>query len=114
VDITMTECQEYTVARLNGIIDESAKATFDEYLHPIISTPGRRLLLDLSGCERINSLGIGLLVTLVSRANTKESHIVLASPTPFVSSILKVTKLTKFFEIEDAIEAAVTRLREAP
>ena len=102
----------YTLVTIEGTLDESAKSDFDEHLHPIIAEPGRRLLVDLSHVKRITSAGIGHLVTLVSRANTKGNGVVIVNPSPFVSSIFRATKLTRFFEIEDSTEKGVERLLE--
>lgn len=102
--ITVTPCQGYDCARIEGTIDESAKALFDEQLHPLIERAGHRLLIDLSAADRITSTGIGLLVTLVSRANTKGGRVVLAAATPFVSSIFRLTRLNRFFELAPTID----------
>lgn len=100
----------YTLVRLQGLLDESCKAAFDEHLHPLIDAGKPRFLIDLSGSDRVTSAGIGHLVTLVSRANAKGGSVVLVNLTPFVKSVLHTTKLTKFFDIEDSIETGVRRL----
>jgi len=110
MNVTVTSGQGYKMARIEGSIDESGKALFDELLHPLIETPGSHLLLDLSDAERITSMGVGLLVTLVSRANTKGSRVVLAAATPFVSSIFRVTRLTRFFDLADTLDEGVDLL----
>jgi anti-sigma B factor antagonist len=108
--VDLTDKGAYTLISTNGLLDESAKKEFDEHLHPIIAEGGRKLLVDLSGSERVSSAGIGHLVTLVSRANTKGSRVVLVNPTPFVRSIFHATRLTKFFEIADSTQAGIERL----
>ncbi|MDP6467901.1 MAG: STAS domain-containing protein, partial [Pirellulaceae bacterium] len=74
-------------------------------------SPGKRLLVDLSGSPRITSAGIGHLVTLVSRANAKGNRVVLANLSPFVESIFQATKLTKFFDIAATVDEGIVRLR---
>lgn len=102
--IETTDAKDYKVAKLTGVIDEDSRVPFDEHLHPIVSEEEKNLILDLSGADRITSAGITHLVTLVSRANTKGSRVVLANATPFVKSILAVTKLTKFFDVAETID----------
>jgi anti-anti-sigma factor len=108
---TVTEHDGYAMAQLEGVVDESAMVAFDEQLHPIIEVPDGRLLLDLSGSERLTSAGIGHLVTLVSRANAKGSHVVLCQPSSYVRSILNATKLNRFFDIEPTVDEGSARLR---
>jgi anti-sigma B factor antagonist len=95
------------VARLHDVLDESAHDVFENQLHPLITERGRRLVLDLSGVPRATSSGLGLLVTLVARANTKGANVVLAAPSPFVASVLGVTRLDQFFTMAESVESAV-------
>jgi anti-anti-sigma factor len=110
MNIEVTEKEGYSLAALHGVLDDSSKQPFDELLHPIIAGGGGRLLIDLSGAERITSAGIGHLVTLVSRANTKGSRIVFANPTPFVKSVFAVTLLDRFLDIAGSADEAMERL----
>ena len=111
MNIVVSEEADYVIARIEGCLEENAKNAFDETLHPLI-VDRRRVLLDLGGVERVSSAGLGHLVTLVSRANTKNTHVVLARPTTFVNSILNVTKLTRFFDIEETLEKGAEKLRK--
>ena len=111
MNVTVCDREEYVLAELDGVIDDDAGPVFREQLHTVIEVPGSRLVLDLSRSQRITSAGIGHLVTLVSRANAKESRVILARPSLFVDSIFKVTKLQNFLEVVPTIEEAVARVR---
>jgi anti-sigma B factor antagonist len=113
MNIELTDHTTHTSAVFQGPLDEAAKAGFDEQLHPLVEQGNCRLLIDLSGVPKVTSAGIGHLVTLVARSNTKGGRIVLAAPTPFVRSIFHTTQLTKFFDIADSAEAAASRLLDA-
>ena len=114
MQVDLLDAGTYTRVILSGLLDEGAKSAFDEHLHPIIEERGCRLLVDLSGVERVSSAGLGHLVTLVSRANTKGNRVVLVSPTPFVRSVFHATKLTRFFEIEESVAKGIERLVSEP
>ena len=45
-------------------------------------------------------------MTLVSRANAKGGQVVFVNPSPFLRTVLHATKLTKFFDMADSVEAA--------
>jgi anti-sigma B factor antagonist len=92
---------------LNGVLDENAREDFEEQLHPLITERGNRVILDLSGIPRITSSGLGLLVTLVARANTKAANVVLAAANSFVESVIGVTRLDQFFAMAPTVESAV-------
>jgi anti-anti-sigma factor len=95
------------VATLVGVLNEESRNQFDELLHPLVVERGQRLVLDLSGVPRTTSLGLGQLVSLVARANSKGATVVLAAPSPFMRSVLGVTRLDKFFVVMDSVETAL-------
>jgi anti-anti-sigma factor len=108
MEVTFVPNDGYVLARTRGPIDESAKDTFHEQLHPLIAD-GTRLILDLSGSQRIDSQGVSNLVTLVAHANTNSSRVIFCNLQPYVATVLGVTKLDKFFDIAPTLEEAVER-----
>ena len=56
-----------------------------------------RIVVDLSGVDRIDSTGMGLLVRFLSRARNKGGDLRLSSPTGFVRKLLSATKLDTVF-----------------
>lgn len=101
---------EYVLAKTSGLIDDSAGGPFRESLHPLVGQSGTKVVLDLSGSDRINSAGIGQLVLLVSNANTNSSRVVLAACSPFVSIVLSRSRLDRFFEMVDSVPEAIRRV----
>jgi anti-anti-sigma factor len=99
----------YVLARTSGPIDESTEEVFREQLHPLVAQRGTLLILDLSNSRRINSTGISRLVLLATDANTKNSRVILAAPSPFVDGVLRVSHLDRFFEISESVAAAIEK-----
>ena len=112
MDITLTTQDGITVATTNGTLDDSAKGPFREKLHPIVGQKGARLIVDLSGCQRVNSPGIGNLVALTADANTNDSRVVFCNLQPYVSMVIGVTKLDKYFNIAADVDAAMKLCQE--
>ena len=110
MELTITREDGYVLGRTRGPIDEAAGVIFRDQLHPLVGEPGTKLVLDISGTERINSIGISHLVRLVSDANTNGSRVILAGAKPFVSSVLAITRLDKFFDLASDVSSAVALL----
>ena len=110
MELTISHEDGYVLASTNGPIDEAAAQDFQEYLHPLVGQRGTKVVLDLSQSDRIDSLGIGQLVALVSNANTNSSQVVLAACSPFVAIVLNRTKLDRFFDTAQSVPEAVNRL----
>jgi len=112
MELTLSTREGFTVAATKGPIDESARDSFRELLHPLVGKKGTRLIVDLSASPRINSAGIGNLVALTADANTNESRVVLCSPQTYVRMVIEITKLDKFFTMAADMEAAIAKCRE--
>ncbi len=112
VEITLSSKDGITVATTKGNLDESARAPFREKLHPIVGAKNAKLIVDLSGSERVNSAGIGNLVALTADANTNDSRVVYCNLTPYVSMVVGVTKLDKYFHVASDLDAAAKACRQ--
>jgi anti-anti-sigma factor len=112
MEVSVTRHDDYVVARTEGNLDETAREPFREQLHPLFAKKGTRLIVDLSDSTRVNSAGIGNLVALVADANTNDSRVILCNMQPYVSMVISVTKLDKFFEIAAHLEEAIACSRE--
>jgi anti-sigma B factor antagonist len=112
MELTLSSLNGFPVASTSGPLDESARDPFREHLHPLVGQKGTRLIVDLAGSSRINSAGIGNLVALTADANTNDSRVVLCNLQPYVSMVVGVTKLDRFFTIVPDLNAAVAKCHE--
>lgn len=71
-----------------------------------------RLVLNLAGLERMDSIGLGLLVRFCTLLGRRGGDLRLASPSPFVVSLLKLTTLTKVFKLFRSEEEAIASFRK--
>lgn len=108
--LEVEDLDSHYVVRFSGVLDGSIRQFCDDKVHPLIEEQGARILVDLSGVERLTSEAIAVFVTLVSRSNGKGSRVVFASPSPFVQAIFEITKITKFLDTCDTNEAGLERL----
>jgi anti-sigma B factor antagonist len=67
-------------------------------------------VVDLSRVNYMNSVGLNLLILLRDRTQKHAGKIVLASPSPTVVKLFKLTRLYPLFELTDTVEAAFASL----
>jgi len=66
-----------------------------------VLSPGRgRLVLDLSGTDDADSVGIAALITLRRRARATGAHVILRGVTPAFQELLRMARLDGQFETE--------------
>ena len=108
--IEVEDKDTYKLLRCSGILGGEIREFSDDAIHPLIEDRNARIVVDLSGVDRITTAGISVFVTLVSRANAKGSRVVFVNPSPFVRAVFEATKITKFLETEETIQAGLERL----
>ena len=65
------------------------------------------IVFDLSAMTHIDSSGLGVLVQLLQRANTRGGTIKLACLQPHPRIVFDITKVYRVFEIFDTVDAAL-------
>ena len=108
------DCGDYRLVRCDGLLGSGVREFSGDIIHPLIEDGKSRILVDLSGVNRITSEGIGVLVTLVSRANAKGCRVVFVCPSPFVQAVFDTTKINRFLETESTFDEGLKRLLEDP
>jgi anti-sigma B factor antagonist len=71
------------------------------------ATGARLILLNFSDLEYMNSSGIGLLVTLLIRANRQGQKIAAFGLSPHYKDIFELTRLDEAIHIYDTEQAAL-------
>ena len=66
-----------------------------------------RLVLNVGGVNYVDSSGMGLIVRFLWHTRTRGGDLRLAGPTPFVTKLLEMTKLSAVFRIYPDEEAAI-------
>lgn len=67
--------------------------------------------IDIERVKYINSGGIGVLITLLTKFRNQEGEVVIVNPSEHVKKLLIITKLTAIFKIADSVEEAVQILK---
>lgn len=67
--------------------------------------------VDLSGVRYINSTGIGVLVSLLTKFRSRGGEMILINPADHPRKMLAITKLNAIFSIADDDTAAAQQLK---
>jgi anti-sigma B factor antagonist len=67
----------------------------------------RKLILELSGIEFLDSAGLGLLMILYGKMKTHSGQLRLVAPTDRVLDVLKITCTDTILPIDPTLEAAL-------
>ena len=72
----------------------------------------RLCAVDISYVRYINSSGIGVLITILTKFRNKDGEVVLVNPSDHVKKLLIITKLNAIFTIVDNLDEAISELKK--
>ncbi len=99
-DIGIYELKGNLIGETDGIaITESFSDKLEEGL--------LRFVINLEGLQHINSSGLGVLITLLTKARKVGGELTLANPSSYINNLLLITKLNTIFQIHASIDDAV-------
>lgn len=72
------------------------------------------VVLNLSGLQRLDSIGLGLIVRTAASLRRRNGDLRLACPTPIVAELLHITRVATIFHTYPSEEAAIHSFQETP
>lgn len=76
-------------------------------LYELIESDKKRIIIDLSGVEWMNSTGLGILISTYTTLRNHDGELKLANVTDKIHSLLTITKLVTVFEAHDSVDEAI-------
>ena len=67
--------------------------------------------INIENVKYINSSGIGVLITLLTKFRNQEGEVIIVKPSEHVKKLLIITKLTAIFKMADSVEEAMKDLK---
>ncbi len=102
------------VLKLNftgDLIGENNGPEVVELANDAIANGVTHCLLNISEVRYINSSGIGVLITLLTKFRNKNGDLFVIKPSDHVNKLLIMTKLQAIFNIADSEEEALQQIK---
>ena len=93
------------------LIGENNGPGLVELLHDHINQGITKCAIDISNVRYMNSSGIGVLITILTKLRNKDGEVVLINPSEQVKKLLVITKLNNIFTIYDTKEEAIASFK---
>ncbi|NMC43013.1 MAG: STAS domain-containing protein [candidate division Zixibacteria bacterium] len=86
-------------------------AELDDKLYALIGKGRNKAVLDLSGCDWINSTGLGRLIHHATTFKDMKGELKLAHLTEKIDKIITITRLSQVFDVADTVDEAIARFK---
>ncbi|MDP5172903.1 MAG: STAS domain-containing protein [Bacteroidia bacterium] len=93
-----------------NLIGENDGISLAESFAEQLGAQPKKFVIDLSDLQHINSSGLGVLITLLTKARKSGGDVFLANPSDYIRNLLVITKLTSIFHIYATKEEAISDL----
>jgi len=101
------------VLRISGdLIGEDAGTQLVEAVNEAVSHKVMTCVIDISGLRYINSSGIGVLITILTKFRNKGGEVYLMKPSESVKKLLVITKLNAIFQVVQSEEEALQQVKK--
>lgn len=96
------------ILRISGdLIGEDNGTRLVESVNEAVSHKVMTCVIDISDLRYINSSGIGVLITILTKFRNKGGEVYLMKPSESVKKLLVITKLNAIFQVVQSEEEAL-------
>jgi len=86
-------------------------APLDDKLYSLLGRGRKKAIIDLSGCDWINSTGLGRLIHHSTTFKNMGGELKLANLTEKIDKIITITRLSEVFDIADSVDDAIASFK---
>jgi anti-sigma B factor antagonist len=102
------EIDGITVIELEGsVLGGPDATTLNDMLHSLTEKRKKKIVVDLSGVQGMNSSGLSMLITGLTTMKNAGGDLKIAAASKKIESLLAITKLTTVFELYPSVRKAI-------
>lgn len=113
-DITVTERAGWRVIAVLGELDLSTAPRLRQHIVTAINEGATRLVLDLSGTDFLDSIGLGVIVGALKRLQPLHGQLVVATDVARIRSVFELTRLDQIVPVVADVDTAISLPPEVP
>jgi anti-sigma B factor antagonist len=103
---------DVSVVHCGGSLDADSIAAFKKIAYELVDKGATRLVVDCSNLTFVDSMGLGVLISLLRRVRQGNGDVKMASLSDDVKTIFEITRLHRLFEVCADTSTAIKRFGE--
>jgi anti-anti-sigma factor len=112
MDVAVTDRPDgVVVVALRGALDVDTAPGFRDTMHDVLGSGRSRIVVDLSGLDFCDSVGLGTFAYSYNRCVADGGFLALAGPSPFLTGLLGTVGLAGRIPVHGTVSDAVASAR---
>ena len=112
MEIQVEEKKDVKIISISGnMLGETDSTPILSEVQDFIDQGGRNVILNLAGLKYVNSMGLGTMLTILTKARNAGGELILSNIPEMMSKLLITTKLNTIFITENNLDIAVDQLK---
>ena len=107
MDIEVKQQGDIKVMHCGGSLDADNVSAFKKIAYDLVGEGNTRLVIDCTDLTFIDSMGLGVLISLLRRVRQRNGDVKVAALSDEVKTIFEITRLHRLFEVCADWNAAV-------
>lgn len=97
------------ILKCEGSLDADNVAAFKKTAYDLLDKGSLKFVLDATSIDFVDSMGLGVLISMLRRVKQKDGDIKIAALAPDVKTIFEITKLYRLFDVCDTPKEAISK-----
>jgi len=98
---------DWTVLSVTGELELATAPRLRQAVVGLVGEGHVDIVLDLSGVDFVDSIGLGVIVSVLKRVRGRDGRLVVAGPVPRVRALFELTRLDEIVAVHDTVDQAV-------
>lgn len=99
MNIDVEKQGDVSILRCGGSLDADSVSGFKKVAYELVDGGSVRLVIDCANLTFVDSMGLGVLISLLRRARSRQGDVKVASLTDDVRTVFEITRLHRLFDI---------------
>jgi len=105
--LDVTPCDDWSVVAVTGELELATAPRLRQQVVSLIGAGRSHLLIDLSGVDYVDSVGLGVIVGALKRCRTHEGDLMVSGAVPRVRLLFEITRLDEIIELHPDVDQAL-------
>ena len=109
MNIEVKQQGDIKVLQCGGSLDADTVASFKKIVYELVDEGSNRFVVDMSHLDFVDSMGLGVLISLLRRVRQREGDVKVSGLSDEVKTIFEITRLHRLFDVCADADAAVKK-----